>query len=62
MGFKEAFLYRKFMIFYVRKLSYIKYKEPYLFVFKFKKYTKITYILLKYYFNIQKYSIFIKML
>ena len=22
MGFKEAFLYRKFMIFYVRKLSY----------------------------------------
>ena len=23
MGFKEAFLYRKFMIFYVRKLSYI---------------------------------------
>ena len=25
MGFKEAFLYRKFMIFYVRKLSYINY-------------------------------------
>lgn len=23
MGFKEAFLYRKFMIFYVRKLSYL---------------------------------------
>ena len=25
MGFKEAFLYRKFMIFYVRKLSNISY-------------------------------------